>query len=276
MPSVWKRLLLFAGLASLPPISDFEALASWEASAQVGFDSNVNLSIQDPQADGYFSGALSFLRGPSGESRLDWTFASAVEGGVYAETEDLAFASLRIAPGLRYVPHYGWTLSVFPFLQGKTVKDADQTALSFGVRGSLEERVGRLWYVGQEYMYTVNRAETETYSFHEHLFGLYLGADWTERLSSEVGYEYARGDSFRTVGISSGQTTGRGRHRRYSDTFGADVVREKVDRHAATVRFGIGWTGSLFSQVSYEFAVLNGDLGSVDSHNVFFATGLRF
>jgi|GEM_PF-2598791 len=54
------------------------------------------------------------------------------------------------------------------------------------------------------------------------------------------------------------------------------VILSTTERTVTAARLGIEWTGSLFSQVSYEFAVLNGDLGSVDSHNVFFATGLRF
>lgn len=273
---LWRSLLLFAVVASLPALLVAQGEASWEASGHVGFDSNVNLSVDDPQGDGYFGGAVVFQRDPSHESRLDWSLEASLRGSVFAETEDLAYATVELAPGLAYIPHYRWALNVSPFAEAKAVRDRDQSALSYGIAASLEERISDRWYAGQSYVYRVSRAEVETYSFSEHLFGLFVGASWTERLSSEVGYIYSRGDSFRTVSTASGESLRRERHRRYSDTFGGEVVREKVDRHAATVRFGIGWTGSLFSQVSYEFAVLNGDLGSAECHNGLFATGLRF
>lgn len=271
-----RSLLLFAVVASVPAMPAAKGEASWEASGHVGFDSNVNLSVDDPQGDGYFGGAVVFQRDPSYESRLDWSLESSLTGSVFAETEDLAYAAVGLAPGLVCLPHPLWTLNVSPFAEAKVVRDRDQSAFSYGIAVNLEERISGRWYAGQSYVYRVSRAEVETYSFSEHVLDLFVGAGWTERLSSEVGYAYSRGDSFRTVGTASGESVRRGRHRRYSDTFGGEVVREKVDRHAATVRFGIGWTGSLFSQVSYEFAVLNGDLGSAESHNVFFATGLRF
>lgn len=257
------------------PVSECEAF--WEASAHTGYDSNVNLSVDDVEGDAYFGGSLAFQREPPHESRFDWTFVASLEGSQYAETDDLSYATLGLAPGLAYVPHYLWTIRLSPFVQAKAVRDTDQTALSFGISGSLEERIGSRWYAGQTYVHTVSRAEAEAYSYSEHLFGLFLGAHWTERISNEIGYAYSHGDSFRTVGTDSGGgLVGRGRHRRYSETFGSDVVREKVDRHTAGVRFGVDWTRSLFCRFSYEFAVLEGDLGSAESHNAFFATGLRF
>lgn len=274
--ALWRSLLLVAVAVSLPALLAEKGEPSWEASGHVGYDSNVNLSVDDPQGDGYFGGAVVFQRSPSHESRLDWSFESSLRGSVFAETEDLAYATIELAPGLAYIPHYLWTLNVSPFAEAKAVRDRDQSALSYGIAVSLEERISDRWYAGQSYVYRVSRAQVETYSFSEHVLGLFVGASWTERLWCEVGYAYSRGDSFRTVGTTSGESLRRGRHRRYSETFGGEVVREKVDRHAATVRFGIGWTGSLFSQVSYEFAVLNGDLGSADSHSGFFETGLRF
>ncbi len=250
---------------------------SWETSAHVGFDSNVNLSAGDPQGDAYFGASAVFQREPPHESRFDWIFAASLGGSQYAETDDLSYATLGLSPGLSFVPHYLWTVRVSPFVEAKAVRDADQTALSFGIAASMEERIGSRWYAGQSYAYTESRADADTYSFSEHLLGLFLGADWTQALSSEVGYAYSRGDSFRTVGTTStGGPVRRGRHRRYSETFGADVVREKVDRHAAVVRFGIGWTRSLFSLVFYEFAVVKGDLGSAEGHRACFEIGLRF
>lgn len=250
---------------------------SWETSAHVGFDSNVSLSVRDPHDDAYFGASVVFHREPPHESRFDWSLAASLGGSQYAETDDLSYASFGLAPGLAYVPHSVWIIRVSPFVEAKAVKDPDQRALSFGIAASLEERIGSRWYAGQSYGYTVSRAEVETYSYAEHLIGLFLGANWTERLSAEVGYTYSHGDSFRTIGTDIlGEPVRRGRHRRYSETFGADVVREKVDRHAGTVRLGIDWTRSIFSQASYEFSVLKGDLGSAEGHHAYFEIGFHF
>lgn len=271
-------LFFFAALACVPasPVAT-AGETSWATSAHVGFDSNVSLSVHDPQDDAYFGASVVFHREPIHESRFDWSLVASLEGSQYAETDDLSYAAFGLSPGLAYVPHSLWTIRVSPFVEAKAVKDTDQRAISFGIAGSLEERIGSRWYAGQSYGYTVSRAEVETYSYAEHLFGLFLGANWTEHLSGEVGYTYSHGDSFRTVDTDTlGDPLRRGRHRRYSETFGADVVRETVDRHAGTVRFGIGWTQSLFSQLSYEYTVLGGDFGSAEGHHALFEIGLEF
>lgn len=277
----WKPLFFFArvlGVLGHVMTPGGLAWASWEASARIGFDSNVNLSLEDPRGDGYVSGAFSFLREPSWDTRWDWTLAAIAEAGTYAKSEDLAFASLRVVPGLTYAAHHTFSVGVFPFFQAQTVRDPDQRALTFGAKGSLEQYFGRRWYTGQYYIYTLSRADAETYSFSEHLFGLFLGLDWTQRLSSEMGYEYSRGDSFRAVvSDSSAQTVaGRGRHRRYSEALGSDVIREKVDRHAVGVHLGLGLTAQMSSQLSYVYTIFNGTSGIAHSHRASLAFKVRF
>ena len=250
--------------------------ASWETGAKVGFDSNVNLSMDQEESEGWVSAYLSFFREPSGESRVDWTLASSLEGTAYLNLSDLYNAAITISPGLSFVPSHPWSLQVAPFFEAKAVRDSEQSALSFGGKVSLGQRLGRNWYSGQYYLYQDSRAEVDTYSFTEHAVGIYLGASWTSALFTELGYEFSHGDSFLTLTSSEVTVQGKGRHRHYSQTFSGYVVRDTVDRHQIGVTVGIDWTRSVFSQAGYTFTLVDGDLGSMDVHETFAGVGWRF
>jgi hypothetical protein len=106
--------------------------------------------------------------------------------------------------------------------------------------------------------------------------GVFLGFNWTEAFFSEVGYEFSRGDSFRTVSTRSTMASRRGKHIIYSEAFGTDVIREEVDQNAFGVSAGIDWSKSLFSYIAYTYTTINGDLGSSTSHAGSIGIGYRF
>jgi len=251
-------------------------LAGWEAGTLAGFDTNVDRSVDGGERDGFLSGYVGYSRLPTGEKRWDFTWSSTLEGGVYARISDLDYVTFTAAPGIVVVPRAFFSLGISPFLEVKAVRDQDQSAVAFGGRVRLEERIRRNLYLGQYYAYTNSRAETDTFSFTEHSVGAFIGVAATSALQVELGYEFTRGDSFRTIGTSVPSGSGFGMHRRFSSAFGADVVRDEVDRHAVSLSAGMDWTPSLFSRAGYTAADTEGDLGSYVSHSGFAGVGYRF
>jgi hypothetical protein len=252
------------------------ALAGWEAGTVIGFDTNVDRSIDGGKSDGFLVGHLGFARTPTGERRWGVTMSATLEGAAYAKNSDLDYVAVTGSPGIVFVPHALWTVAVTPFLQAKGVRDADQSAIAFGGKASIEERILRNLYLGQYYAYTDSRADVDTFSFSEHSVGAYIGMVATSALHVELGYEFTRGDSFRTLGTSASTPPGSGMHRRFSAAFGSDVVREDVDRHAVFLSVAMDWTPSLFSRAGYTFTDTEGDLGSSLSHSGFAGVGYRF
>lgn len=252
------------------------AAAEWETGAKTGFDSNIDRAIANEKSDIYLGVYLSFLRPPSGESRIDWTLAASLEGSLFLRVEDLSYAALTLAPGITWVPHRIWTINISPFFQVKGVGDSEQSALAYGGKIGMRQQIGAGIYTGQYYLYKDSRAEEDVYSFIENAAGIYAGKTWTRSFYTEIGYEYSRGDSFRSCNSSAPAGFGRGKQRRYSSTFGTDVIREKVDRHSIGVSAGIDWTKSLFSTFNYTYTAVNGDSGSSSSHSGFISVGFRF
>jgi hypothetical protein len=268
--------VLFLFSLILIPGSATTALAGWEAGTVIGFDTNVDRSIDGGKSDGFLSGYVGFARTPMGGKRWDLTLSATLEGSAYASVSDLDFVAITASPGIVFIPHALWTVTVSPFLQGKGVKDQDQSSVAFGGKASIEERILRNLYLGQYYAYTDSRADVDTFSFSEHSVGAYIGMVATSALHVELGYEFTRGDSFRTLGTSAPTPPGAGMHRRFSTAFGSDVVREDVDRHAVFLSVAIDWTSSLFSRAGYTFTDTEGDLGSSLSHSGFAGVGYRF
>jgi hypothetical protein len=273
------RLMLAAGMLLVAAGS---AVAGWEAGTKLGFDSNVGRSIQGGKSDGYLLAYAGFSRGPSGESRGDWMFSAVAEGAAFASVTDLDYAAITLSPGLIYFPRAGWTITVAPILQAKTVKDTDQSAVAFGGKIELRERLGEKAWLAEHYAYRDSRATSDIFSYKEHAAGALLGVNWTPALSSEIGYEFSRGDSFLSVGTStatSGGTGGSGGGMMtgmFSSAFGSDVVKERVNRHAIGATIGYAWTRSIFSVAGYTLTVLRGDVGSSISNAGFAGVGYRF
>jgi hypothetical protein len=257
-------------------LSHPQAFAGWETGAKAGFDSNVNRSLNDEKSDTFFSGYLSFSREATGESRLDWNLAASLEGTLFSSLADLNYGMVSLAPGVTFFFHPGWSISLSPLAQAKAVKDSDQSAVAFGGKLGLKQQIRNNLYTGQYYIYKDSRANVDTYSFTENIFGLFLGVNWTRAFFTELGYEFSRGDSYRTISTTSTAVSGRGKYRRYSTTFSSDVIREDVDQHSFGLSAGIDWTKSLFSHLSYTYTTTKGDIGTSTSHAAFVGIGHRF
>jgi len=183
------------GAVILLPGADL-AFAGWETGAKVGFDTDVSRSISDGESDEYLLGYAAYGREPSGETRLDWSFSAVGEAAAYASLRDLDYAAITFSPGLVYFNRPGWILSAAPFLQAKGVRDSNQSAIAFGGKLLLRQRLPSDFYAGEYYAYTDSRANEDVYSYTENTFGLYLGMRWTPKVFTEAGYEFSRGDSF--------------------------------------------------------------------------------
>ena len=262
---------LFCGIILLASV---QAFAGWETGAKIGFDTNVDRAVDGGTSDTYLTAFLSLLKDPSGEARVDWTLLATLEGTMFARIDELNNAALAVAPGLTFIPHRNFTVNISPFIQAKAVKDSDQSALTFGGKLSLRQQIRKDIYAGQYYIYKDSRASVDTYSFTENVLGAFLGIHWTRTFFNEISYEYSHGDSYRTVSTTT--ASGRGRNRRFSTTFGNDVVQDKVDQHSFGISAGIDWTRTIFTHASYTFTLMKGDIGSSNSHAGFIAIGYRF
>ena len=257
-------------------LGSMNAFAAWETGAAAGFDSNIDRSVNGGESDTYLTAYASLIWEPSGKSRIGWSGAATLEGTSFAGNRDLNYAMISISPGVSYFPHALWSVNISPFFEAKAVNDSEQSALALGGQVSMRQQISKDFYAGQYYIYKDNRADVKTYSFTERVIGVFLGVNWTEAFFSEVGYEFSRGDSFRTISTTSTTSSGRGKHLRYSEAFGTDVIREEVDQNTIGVSAGIDWNKSLFSHIAYTFTTIKGDLGSSTSHAGSLGIGYRF
>ncbi len=266
--------IIFFSLAISLPVH-----AAWEAGAKVGFDSNVNRAVTGGESDAYLGAYLHYAREATGETRLDWTFSASLDGNAFLNNNDLSNGSLTLAPGFTFFPYLTWTINVSPFVQGKAVADSEQSAVAFGAKVSLKQPIGQSVYLGEYYLYTDSRANEDIYSYTENALGIYLGVNWTRSFFSEVGYEFARGDSFRSVpnAASSGSGgKGKGKQQQFSSTFDNLVIKEKVDRNSLGFMAGIELAPSLFSNFSYTYSTLKGDLGTSIDHTGYIGLSYHF
>lgn len=263
------------------------AFAGWQTGAGTGYDSNINRSVDNKESDTYLSGYASLNRQPSGESRLGWFGAVTLEGVSFTNNHNLNYAMISGSAGMTCFLHAFWRVDVAPFLEARGVNDSEQSALAFGGKVSMRQQIKRDVYTGQYYLYRDSRADVETYSFTEHVFGVFLGVNWTEAFFTEAYYEFSRGDSFRTdstisttSAILSGNIHGPGhseeREMTYSETFGSDMIREEVDQHAIGVNVCIDWNRSLSSHIGYTFATTDGELGTSTAHAGFLDISYQF
>jgi len=239
----------------------------------------VNRAVSGGDSDTYLGGYLQYAREATGETRLDWTFSASLEGNVFFNNNDLSNGSLTLAPGLTFFPYLTWSINVSPFVQGRAVADTEQSAGAFGAKVSLKQPIGKSVYLGEYYVYTDSRANEDVYSYIENTLGIYLGVNWTRAFFSEVGYEYSHGDSFRsipttTTTVSGGR--GRGKQQQYSSTFGNEVIKEKVDRHSFGATAGIELAPFLFTNFSYTYSTLKGDLGTSIDHTGYIGLSYHF
>ena len=252
----------------------------WDLGAKLGYESNVNRSLDDTQADTIFTAYAAYDRSLSGESRVDWTLRAALSGSAYASESDLNQVTGTIAPGISVFLSPVWSLNVSPFLRGKAVSDSEQSAIAYGVRATLSQRWNTKVYTGQYYCYTNSNADEDVYSYYENAVGILAGINWTPAFFTEIGYEYAHGDSFVTtkspITIASLPGSGRGYRYGYSPAYNALVIKETVDRHSYGINAGYDFTKTLFAVLGYTYTSESGDLGSLDNHSAFIGLGYRF
>ena len=252
------------------------ALAGSEVGETLGFDTNVNRAVDGGQSDVRLGGYAAFLRPPDGESRYDWAATAMMEGAVSLDVSDLSFVALTLEPGFVFFPRWWLTVAASPFVQGKTVKDTDQSAVSFGGKIRFREQIRTNLYLGQYYVYTDSRANADVFSYTEHAVGIFFGGLWRKGAFTEIGYEFSHGDSFQSVSTTTPLPPGMGKGRRYSSAFGGELVRDTVDRHAVSVSAGIDLTPSLTFQAGYTYATNDGDLGSFTTHSGYGGSAYRF
>lgn len=252
----------------------------WDFGAKLGYESNVNRSLDDAQADTIFTAYAAYDRPLSGESRVDWTLRAALSGSAYASDSDLNQVTATVAPGISVLLSPVWSLNVSPFLRGKAVSDSEQSAIAYGVRATLSQRWTPRIYTGQYYSYTNSNANEDVYSYYENAVGILAGVNWTPAFFTEIGYEYAHGDTFVTTNspVTAALPPGRGQGYRYgySSAFNALVIKETVDRHSYGINAGYDFTKALFAILGYTYTSESGDLGSLDNHSAFIGLGYRF
>ncbi len=283
------RGIVFALAAALTGMSILlpgKGIAGWEIGARAGFDSNVGRSVEGEESDVFLLGHGAYLRQADGETRLDWTFSAVVEGAAYADYSDLDYGSASVMPGLLWIARPGWTVNLSPFFQVKGVRDSDQSAYAFGARIDLRQELPRRLYLAESVSWTDSRADVETYSYTEFAAGAAIGVNWTDAFFTEIGYRYARGDSFFSLGtatlVPGGGGGGGGPGYRggtdpvYSTVFGSDVVKDRVDSHAVELSAGIDWTPSVFSVLTLTWQTIRGDVGTADSFSGTAGIGYRF
>ena len=252
----------------------------WDFGAKLGYESNVNRSLDDAQADTIVTAYAAYDRPLSGESRVDWTLRAALSGSAYASDSDLNQVMGTIAPGISVLLSPVWSLNVSPFLRGKAVSDSEQSAIAYGVRATVSQRWNPRFYTGQYYSYTNSNANEDVYSYYENAVGILAGINWTPAFFTEIGYEYAHGDSFVTTKspatVASLPGRGRGYSYGYSPAFNALVIKELVDRHSFGINAGYDFSKALFAILGYTYTSENGDLGSLDNHSAVIGLGYRF
>jgi hypothetical protein len=116
------------------------ASAEWETGAKIGFDSNIDRAIDNEQSDTYLSASLSFLRGPSGESRIDWTLAATLEGSFFFRLTDLSYGALTLAPGITLIPHRVWTINLPLFSRPRQLETRNSRPLPTEAKSACARR----------------------------------------------------------------------------------------------------------------------------------------
>lgn len=262
--------LILLVLSALPVSADFGTFGG------AGYDSNVNRAVNDGTDDFFLTLHAAVGRQATGERRIDWTGSASVEGSAYLDVSDLSNVAATVEPGVVFFLRHWLTAGLYPYVQGKAVIDEDQSALAFGGRIEVAERFSKRVSLREYYAYTDSRARVDTYSYTEHAAGVAAGVAWTRTLSTDLGYEYARGDSFRTLAGGSPIPSGTGRRRSFSSAFGTEVIQERVDRHTVGGSCEVGLGRGYHARVSYSYAREEGDLGTTTIHSALAGIGRRF
>jgi hypothetical protein len=276
-----RKFQIFYIITGLILFMTLPVQAAWETGVKAGYDSNVNRTIDNAVSDTSLGAYLQYIREATGETRFDWTFAAALEGNAFLRNSSLSNAFITIAPGVIYFPYRSWSINLSPFLQGKVVSDKDQSALAFGAKIHLRQPLGKYFYLSEYYSFTSSRAQMDVYSFTEHALGAVAGVNWTHIFFTEIGYEFSRGDSFRTFSTTTTTSTtpsgkGSGKQHGYSSTFSTEVYKDQIGRHTIGLTTGVELYRSVLASVSYNYSIMTGDLGTSSNHMAVVSISYRF
>lgn len=280
------------------------ASAGWQAGLKAAVDSNVTRELGGGKTDEYVLGSASYSGGGTGEERLDWLYTVAAEGAAYASVTKLNYGAVALSPGLLYHFSPSWTVSLAPFLRFKASNDSDQSATAFGLTASLRQQLTDVFYAEERYTYTDNRARADVFSYTEHALGALLGARWTERLWTELGYGFSRGDSFRTVdastsstatgsagssgstgsgGMSGSSGSGMGAARTAArmmnsldNSSGKGLIKEPVRTHTVTATLGLNLGSGFTPFAGYTYEAATGASGTAHSNIGFLGLNYEF
>lgn len=247
----------------------------FETGVQTGFATNLNRPTDGGDDDWYISVAASAGKGFSGESRTDWILSATVSGVSYMNYDYLNYVALSLSPGLVIVPHASWSITLLPFASATSVKDNDQSSIAYGGRAVMEKNISSSFYSGLYYQYTDSTANAKVYSFSRHAAGLYLGSSPAGPFSLECGYEFAHGESFRSVRLSSTMASGHGQHQTFSRSFRSNVVQDTVTRHTFWAQASLSLTKALSASLGYTPSFNQGDLGSYTAHTAYLGLSYR-
>jgi len=266
--------------------------AEWVLGTKLGYESNVIRSVDDGKGDTVFSAYAAYDRSPSGETRLDWTLRSILSGSVYTSESDFNSVTGTISPGISVHLNPAWSLNVSPYFRGKAVSDSEQSAIAWGMRATLTQKWHPRFYSGEYYNYTDSNADEDVYSYCENAVGVFAGVNWTQAFFTEIGYEYAHGDSFVSTnhtprkesrsghgqgqGQGTGQGKGRGNRNGFSSAFNELVIKDTVDRNSYGINAGYSFSKSLLGTLEYTYSRENGSVGSVDNHSAVIGLEYRF
>lgn len=252
--------------------------AGWETGIRAGFDTDVNRSVTDKKSDGYLLAHLSYEKEYSDLSRLGYSLGASIEGSAYNRYRDLSYGRVSVSPSIIYHLHRLVSLSLSPHVGGTVMGDQDQSAFEGGIKFTIREQITPRLYAGQYYHLRASSADSNVYSFTENALGLFLGARITSLIGGELGYEFSRGDSYRTasVGLGVRKGAGAGRRQRYSTVFNEMIFREEVDRHAVGAVAAIDLSGSLSGSVSFTYTSLKGNTGSSTARSGLIGLDYRF
>jgi hypothetical protein len=244
---------------------------NFEIYVRPGYDSNVTRSVDDPKADGYLNGNISWSRQADIEKIFDWTLTGVLDSTAYFNTAEEDDVSVLISPGFTYSYDERFQINISPVIETSAVKDTDQSEISFGGGLYFLQQITSVFYTGEYASYIDSLAKNDVYSQNEFSFGAYFGINITQSLFAEAGYEYSYGTSYQTSSIPSGK--GKGKH---STSLNYDVYQETVNEHALSLNAGLDLTDNVFSLIGYTFTYTESEIGISHSNDISLGIGYRF
>jgi hypothetical protein len=244
---------------------------NFEIYVRPGYDSNVTRSVDDPKADGYLNGNISWNRQADIEKTFDWTLTGVLDSTAYFNTAEEDYLSALISPGLTYTYVERFQINISPLIEASAVKDTNQSEISLGGGLYFSQQITSVFYTGEYASYIDSWAKNDIYSQNEISFGAYFGINITKTFFAEAGYEYSYGTSYQTSSVPKGK--GKGKH---STALNYDVYQENVNEHALSLNAGLDLSDKIFTMIGYTFTYTESEIGISRSNDISLGIGYRF